>query len=102
MKGKLKKMKILYMNISKIIQKEYRKRYYYSINYYHISKINPLFSPISNSEIKSHIFCKFKELKYVCDKREYLVPIFFKLPVLRNILKLIIIKNKNNKIIKII
>ena len=98
MNGKLKKMKVLNMNISKIIQKEYRKRYYYSINYYNISKINPLFSSISDSEIKSHIYCKFKELKYECDKNEYLLPIFYKLSVLRNILKLIIINNLNNSL----
>ena len=98
MNGRLKKMKLLYMNISKIIQKEYRKRYYYSINYYNMSKINPLFSPISDSEIKSHIYCKFKELKYVCDKNEYLLPIFYNLSVIRYILKLIIIKNTNNSL----
>ena len=96
MKGKLKKMKVLYMNVSKIIQKEYRKRYYYSIYYYNISKINPLLSPLPNTEIKTHIICKFKELKYECDKREYLLPLFYKLPVVRNILKLFIIKNQNN------
>lgn len=95
MNGKLKKMKVIYKNISKIIQKEYRKRYYYSINYYNISKINPLFSSISDSD-KSQMYCRFKELKYECDKNEYLLPVFYKLSIIRNILKLIIIKNPNN------
>ena len=58
---KIQNMTTLKKKAAKIIKEEYRKRYYYSINYYYISKINLIFS---DSKIISTIKCKYRELKY--------------------------------------
>lgn len=91
-------MKQLKKNISNIIGKEYRKRYYYSINYYNISKISPLFS---NSEIISIIKYRFREFKYEYDDKEYIITINFKSIIIRTMIKLIIFNNPSLLLYKI-
>jgi len=90
---KIQNMKTLRKNISKIIKEEYRKRYFYSANYYYISKINPLFSDTKNN---SKIKYKFKEIQYECDEKDYIIPIFYKPFIIRFLIKTIILNNPIN------
>ena len=87
---KIQSMKLLKKNVSKMIQKEYRKRYYYSIKYYYISKINPLFS---NSKIISTINFRFREFKYEYDDKDYILAINYESIIIRTIIKMIILNN---------
>ena len=98
-KRKIQSIKTIKKNISKIIQKEYRKNYFYSIKYYYISKINPLIS--LKSDLKSFIKSRFKELQYEHDEKDYIIPISYKLPIIRAIIKLnkVIYINKNKLIL---
>ena len=93
-KRKIQSIKTIKKNISKIIQKEYRKNYFYSIKYYYISKINPLIS--LKSDLKSFIKSRFKELQYEHDEKDYIIPISYKLPIIRAIIKLNILNNPHN------
>lgn len=89
---KIQSMKILKKNISKMFQEEYRKRYFYSLKYYYISKINPLFS---NSKIVSTINFRFREFKYEYDDKDYILAINYESIIIRTIIKMIILNNQS-------
>ena len=88
-------------NIFKILQNEYRKRYFFSINYYEMLKINQLFHLETNSNKIYPIMHKLKELRYESDKKEYIYPFFFKSSIQRIILKELILYQTNNLFINI-
>ena len=89
---KIMNMKKLKINISQIIKNEYRKRYFYSIKYYYISKINPI---LSNSKFTSTFIYRFREYKYEYDEKNYLILLNYDSSIIKNMLKMIISINPN-------